>query len=265
MAKFELKDPLSWLSPNTEKDKNAVEIEVEKINIVYSQPRRNILNDELKELEDSIKKYGLIEPVIVKQNGKFYNLICGERRLTAIKNLGLKNISAVIRDDIKDEDIFLIQIVENIQRKDLDPLELGDAYKKLSETRTIQEVAELVGKPKTHVFDMISLLSLDEELKPKITKNNIRKAVEIGRIKDEKIRKEMVANFDALEIKDVKNKKFSRGKKISIEALINNFNDTHESKIEVVFSKKYTYINIKAPSSLKPLKILKRIIKIKED
>ena len=265
MAKFELKDPLSWLSSKEDLDRNAVEIDLEKIKIFYSQPRQCIESGELKELEDSIKNHGLIEPIIVKRNGGFYNLICGERRLTAVKNLGLKNISAVIRDDIKDEDVFLIQIVENLQRKDLSPLELGESYKKLSETRTVREVAELVGKPKTHVADMVGLLSLKEELKLKITKNNVRKAVEIGRIKNKKTRKEMIANFDSLEIKDVKNKKFSRNKEEGINALICGFNDSHESKIDVVFSKKYSYINIKIPSSVGPLKILKRIIKLKED
>lgn len=265
MSKFKLEDPLSWISGEGDKSVQNLEIETDKIRVVYAQPRTNIENESLAELENSIMERGIIEPLIVKQDGEFYNLVCGERRLRCANKIGLAKVPVAIRNDIKDEDIFLIQILENIQRKDLDPLELGEAYSKLCENRTIEEVANLVVKPKTHIADMLALLSLEEGIKAKISKHNVRKVIEIGRIKNKKIRKELISNFDSIEIKDVKNKKFSGKKNAGVEELVNEFNGTHESKIEVVFSKKYSYINVKLSSSIRPLKILKEIIKIKEN
>jgi len=106
--------------------------------------------------------HGLLEPILVKQDGDFYNLICGERRLTACRQLGLKTIAANIRNDIKDEDIFAVQIVENLHRKDLEPMELANAYKQLLDKyKSLKYVARFVGKSKSHVFDTLSILSID--------------------------------------------------------------------------------------------------------
>jgi ParB family chromosome partitioning protein len=268
MAKFELKDPLSWLG---EKKEDAVlektEIETDKINIVYTQPRQNLGGQEFDELLNSIKTHGLLEPIVVKEDGGGnYNLICGERRLAAFRQLGLKTIKANIRNDIKEEDIFIIQIIENLQRKELEPIELAKAYKKLlDKNQTIRDIARLVGKSKSHISDMVSLLSVEDDLQGKITKKNVRKAIEVSRIDEANIKEEIIKDFDELHIKDIQNKKNSSSDNDNIISLINQFNEEHSSKISVLFLKKMTAVNLKIPSGLKTEKIIKQIIKIKED
>ncbi|MCL4533263.1 MAG: ParB/RepB/Spo0J family partition protein [Deltaproteobacteria bacterium] len=268
MAKFELKDPLSWLGGKAEENKtDKTEIETEKIKIVYSQPRENIGGREFDELMNSIKTHGLLEPIVIKEDGSGnYNLICGERRLAAFRQLGLKTIKANIRNDIKEEDIFIIQIIENLQRKELEPIELAKAYKKLlDKNKTIRDIASLVGKSKSHISDMISLLSVEDDLQGKITKKNVRKAIEVSRIDEAKVKKEIIKDFDELHIKDIQNKKNSSLDNDNITYLINRFNEEHSSKMSVLFLKKMTSITLKIPSGLKTEKILKQIIKIKED
>ena len=268
MAKFELKDPLSWLG---EKKEDVIlektEIETDKINIVYTQPRQNLGGQEFDELLDSIKTHGLLEPIVVKEDGGGnYNLICGERRLAAFRQLGLKTIKANIRNDIKEEDIFIIQIIENLQRKELEPIELAKAYKKLlDKNQTIRDIARLVGKSKSHISDMLALLSVEDDLHGKITKKNVRKAIEVSRIDEANIKEEIIKDFDELHIKDIQNKKNSSSSNDNIISLINQFNEEHSSKISVLFLKKMTAVNLKIPSGLKTEKIIKQIIKIKED
>ncbi len=268
MAKFELKDPLSWLGEKAEENKtDKTEIETEKIKIVYSQPRENIGGREFDELMDSIKTHGLLEPIVVKEDGSGnYNLICGERRLAAFRQLGLKTIKANVRNDIKEEDIFIIQIIENLQRKELEPIELAKAYRKLlDKDKTIRDIAKLVGKSKSHISDMLALLSVENDLRGKITKKNVRKAIEVSRIDEASVKKEMIKDFDGLHIKDIQNKKNLSSGNETINSLTELFNEGHSTKISVLFLKKMTHINLKIPSGLKAEKILKQIIKIKED
>ena len=267
MSKFKLNDPLSWLSNNTEHDKTVkVGIETDKIKIVYSQPRENISGPEFDELLNSIASHGLLEPIVVKESDNgYYNLICGERRLAAFKQLGLKTIAANIRNDINEEDIFIIQIIENLHRKDLEPIELAKSYRRLlDKDRTIRDVAKLVCKSKSHVCDMLALLSVENDLQGKITKKNVRKAVEVSRVKEYDIKKELIEDFDKLQIKDVQNKRNLSPGNETIDALIKHFNDSHSSKLSVLFLKKLTHINLKVPAGLKPEKLLKQITKIKE-
>ena len=268
MAKFKLKDPLSWLGAKNEETKtDKTEIETDKINIVYSQPRQNLGGQEFEELLNSIKTHGLLEPIVIKEDGHgSYNLICGERRLAVFRQLGLKTIKANIRNDIKEEDIFVIQIIENLQRKELEPLELARAYKKLLDSnKTIREVSRLVGKSKSHISDIVSLLSVESDLRGKITKKNIRKAIEVARIDETGVKKEIIKGFDELHIKDIQNKKNSSTINDGIVSLANQFNEEHSSKMSVLFLKKMTSVTLKIPSGLKTEKIIKQIIKLKED
>jgi len=268
MAKFELKDPLSWFGGDKTSDKNQVstEIETDKIKIVYSQPRKKIEGAELDELIKSISMHGLLEPILVKQNGDFYNLICGERRLTACRQLGLKTIAANIRNDIKDEDIFAVQIVENLHRKDLEPMELASAYKQLLDKyRSLKDVARFVGKSKSHVFDTLSILSIDKRLRGKVTKKNVRKAIEIVRVKDDNMKNELIKDFDNLHIKDIQNKKNKMPQTDALDELILKFNAKMGLNLSVSYLKRFTRIDLKIPANMNPEKIIKQILKIKED
>jgi|GEM_PF-5071602 len=268
MAKFELKDPLSWFGGDKTSDKNQVstEIETDKIKIVYSQPRKKIEGAELDELIKSISMHGLLEPILVKQNGDFYNLICGERRLTACRQLGLKTIAANIRNDIKDEDIFAVQIVENLHRKDLEPMELASAYKQLLDKyRSLKDVARFVGKSKSHVFDTLSILSIDKRLRGKVTKKNVRKAIEVVRVKDDNMKSELIKDFDNLRIKDIQNKKNKIPQTDALEESIFKFNANGRLNLSVSYLKRFTRIDLKIPASVNPEKIIKQILNIKED
>ncbi len=271
MSKFELKDPLSWFGENKALDEkqSVTEIEVDKIKIVYSQPRKNLSGVEMDELIDSVKTHGLIEPVIVKQSEdkKSYNLICGERRLSAFKFLGLARIASVVRNDIKDKDVFIIQIIENIQRKNLEPLELAKAYKKLSENMSIKNIASLVGKGKTHVRDMLTLLSVEKELKGKIKRNNVRKAIEVARTENDAVKKEMIENFDDLNLNKLKNKKFSTedDKSEELNKLISEFNNSHFIKISLSLLRKLNHIDLNIPKNINLKKIIKQLSNLKED
>jgi ParB family chromosome partitioning protein len=129
------------------------------------QPRKTFDEDSLHELADSIKQYGIIQPLVVQKKGKFYEIIAGERRWRAARIAGLKTVPVVIKDYTKQE-IVEISIIENIQREDLNPIEEAMAYQRLiSEFHLKQdEVAERVSKSRTAVTNSMRLLKLSEKV-----------------------------------------------------------------------------------------------------
>lgn len=157
-------------------------VEVDKIRPNPEQPRRDFDPDSLRELADSIKEYGVLQPLIVmrmeKELGRGkdveYELIAGERRLRAAQAAGLPQVPVVIRDSSGKEK-FEVSLVENIQRADLNPIEEALAFKRLSEEfgLTQKEIARRVSKSREAVANTIRLLDLPME---------IQKAVEVGKI-----------------------------------------------------------------------------------
>ena len=126
------------------------------------QPRKEFNEDRLEELADSIDKHGLIQPITVRYIGeKRFELISGERRLRASKLAGLEEIPAYIRE-VNDDDIISYALIENIQREDLNPIEVALGYQRLIEEAgyTQSEVAERVGKNRTTITNMLRLLNL---------------------------------------------------------------------------------------------------------
>ena len=126
------------------------------------QPRKEFNEERLGELADSIKKHGLIQPITVRYIGeKRFELISGERRLRASKLAGIEEIPAYIRE-VNDEDIISYSLMENIQREDLNPIEVALGYQRLIEEAgyTQAEVAERVGKNRTTITNMLRLLNL---------------------------------------------------------------------------------------------------------
>lgn len=157
-----------------DKVKTAIPIEpAERVNIVLHipvdhiranphQPRKSFKEEALEELADSIKKHGLIQPITVRYLGeKRFELISGERRLRASKIAGIKEIPAYIRE-ANDEQIIAFALIENIQREQLNPLEVAMGYQRLMEecNYTQNEVAEHVGKNRSTVTNTIRLLQL---------------------------------------------------------------------------------------------------------
>ena len=127
------------------------------------QPRKRFAAGDLRELEDSIKTNGLLQPITVRkaQKGEGFELIAGERRLRAVTNLGWKEVPAIVRD-VDNQALLTFAMIENLQRADLDPIEEAEGYQKLLQefSLTQQAVADLVGKDRTTVANSLRILNL---------------------------------------------------------------------------------------------------------
>ena len=144
------------------KNKLFNEIQIDLIDLNPFQPRTNFNINELEQLTSSIEKLGLIQPITVKKNENRYTLISGERRLRAFQKLSKKSIPAYIRL-ANDQESLEMALVENIQRKNLDPIEIAISYSRLTEELKIShdEMSKRVGKDRTTITNYIRLLKLD--------------------------------------------------------------------------------------------------------
>ena len=129
------------------------------------QPRKHFDEDALQELADSIKQFGLLQPILVQDRKDHYEIIAGERRWRAAKLAGLKEVPVIIRD-YSEQEIAEISLIENIQREDLNPIEEAQAYKRLLTEFNLKqdEVAERVSKSRSAVTNSIRLLKLSDEV-----------------------------------------------------------------------------------------------------
>ena len=129
------------------------------------QPRKQFDEDALVELADSIKQFGIIQPLIVQEKNGFYEIIAGERRWRAAKLAGLKEVPVIVKD-YSDLEVVEISLIENIQRENLNPIEEALAYKRLLNEFNLKqdEVAERVSKSRTAVTNSMRLLKLDERV-----------------------------------------------------------------------------------------------------
>ena len=130
------------------------------------QPRKSFNEDKLEELADSIKQQGVLIPLMVRHNGNMFEIIAGERRWRASKKAGLKEIPVIIRDDLTEEQIFEIELIENIQREDLNPIEEALGYERLIKEFHMKqdEVAEKVSKSRVAITNSMRLLKLSPEV-----------------------------------------------------------------------------------------------------
>ena len=136
-------------------------VKITKVEPNRSQPRKNFDEDALLELSDSIKQFGLLQPILVQDKGEYYEIIAGERRWRAAKLAGLKEVPVIIRN-YSSQEIVEISLIENIQREDLNPIEEAQAYKRLLTEFNLKqdEVAERVSKSRTAVTNSMRLLKL---------------------------------------------------------------------------------------------------------
>jgi len=163
-----LKDPTNDIKSveDTNADKvvgNIIELDIESIEINPFQPRTNFNEETLKELSTSIKELGVIQPITVRKTGfNQYQLISGERRLRASKLAGLTTIPAYIRI-ANDNDSLVMALVENIQRHDLDPIEIALSYQRLIDEiqLTQEQMSDRVGKKRSTITNYLRLLKLD--------------------------------------------------------------------------------------------------------
>ena len=158
---------INALFPEVEKDNkdNIQEVEISKCRPNPYQPRKSFQAESIEELKDSIKEYGVIQPIIVRKSLKGYEIVVGERRYRAAKEAGLKTIPAIIRE-LTDERMMEIALLENLQRENLTPIEEAQAYANLVEKLDITQhvLSERLGKSRSHIANMIRLLSLPEEV-----------------------------------------------------------------------------------------------------
>lgn len=140
-------------------------LNINRIEPNKNQPRKEFNEDALQELADSIKQFGVIEPLVVVKRKGYYELIAGERRWRAARLAGLKEVPVVIKD-YDDQQIVEIALIENIQREDLNPIEEAHAYERLIQefNLTQDEVAERVSKNRTTVTNALRLLKLTEKV-----------------------------------------------------------------------------------------------------
>ena len=140
-------------------------VKITRIEPNKEQPRKNFDEDALLELSESIKQFGLIQPILVQDRDSYYEIIAGERRWRAAKLAGLKEVPVIIKK-YTDQEIVEISLIENIQREDLNPIEEAQAYKRLLTEFSLKqdEVAERVSKSRTAVTNSMRLLKLSDEV-----------------------------------------------------------------------------------------------------
>jgi len=182
------------------------EIEISKIKTNPYQPRREFNEEAIKELAESIKRYGLLQPVVLIKDKDGYILVAGERRLRATRLLGEESIKAIVVDYSKD-DLREYALIENIQREDLNPIEVAYSLQSLIEEHgyTHEELAGAISKSRSYVTNLLRILNLPEYIHEKI-KNGV---LSVGHAKvliglDEKLLKKVVEEIEkkSLNVRD---------------------------------------------------------------
>ena len=150
---------------NIQSDKPDSVVKITMIEPNRDQPRKNFDEDSLQELADSIKQFGLLQPILVQNRKDHYEIVAGERRWRAAKIAGLKEVPVIIRD-LTEQEIVEISLIENIQRENLNPIEEAKAFKRLLTEFDLKqdEVAERVSKSRTAVTNSMRLLKLCDEV-----------------------------------------------------------------------------------------------------
>ena len=151
-----------------------VELNLSELRSNPYQPRKNFDEKALQELANSIKEYGVFQPIIAKKSIKGYEIIAGERRVKASILAGKETIPAILRD-FSDQEMMEIALLEDLQRENLNALEEALAYKKLIEelSLTQEALAQRIGKSRSHITNMLGLLTLPEEVKDLIMENKL--------------------------------------------------------------------------------------------
>lgn len=199
-----------------------VEIPLSELRSNPYQPRKIFDEDALRELSESIKEYGVFQPIIVKKSIRGYDIIAGERRVKASKIAGLDKIPAIIRD-FSDAQMMQIALLENLQRENLTAIEEANAYKEIIDALQItqDDLAKKIGKSRSHVTNMLGLLRLPKPVQDLILTNKI--TMGHARVLSK------LENYDV--IKDLADKIVKE--EISVRELENLVNSSYKRKVEV--------------------------------
>jgi len=199
--------------------KGIKDIEIDKIKLNPYQPRKTFDENSINELAKSIQKHGLMQPIVVIEDNDEYILVAGERRLRAVKSLGKTTIKAIV-SDISIDELREYALIENIQREDLNPLEIAASLKALIDEYgvTHEELAKSLGKSRTYISNMIRLLNLPQSVKNKLLENKItygHAKILVG-LSEDKIEKTLEKiEKDNLNVRETENlvKKYKASKK----------------------------------------------------
>ena len=191
---------------NTNNKNNTNKINISKIYPNKKQPRKNFEEKEIKELSESIKNQGLIQPIVVREtSNNMYEIIAGERRWRACQLAGLHSVNCVVMS-VDDKSVFELALTENIQRENLNAVEEAKAYKNMIELNGIknEELSKKIGKSSSHISNLIRILDLDDEIHQmiidgKITMGHAR-ALNGGPYSDEKANDIFEKNLSVWEV-----------------------------------------------------------------
>jgi len=172
-----------------EAEKNSsVQIPLDEIRSNPYQPRKTFSEESLNELADSIREYGVFQPIIVKKCVKGYEIVAGERRTKAARMVGLDKIPAIIKD-FTDEEMMDIALLENIQREDLNPIDEAQSVANILSSRNLtqEDFAKKFGKSRSYITNLLGLLRLPDEIKDKVKsgKLSMSHARSLSKIEDE--------------------------------------------------------------------------------
>lgn len=205
-----------------EEKNSSIEIPLDEIRSNPYQPRKTFSDESLNELAESIKEYGVVEPIIVKKSVKGYEIVAGERRTKASRIAGLTTIPAIVKD-FSDDEMMEIALLENIQREDLNPIDEAEGIYNIISKKgmTQEEFARKFGKSRSYITNLIGLLRLPDETKKfvKDGKISMSHARSLSKLEDEnkitELSKKIVS--DGLSVRDVENMLSEKTNKLRLE------------------------------------------------
>ncbi len=216
------------------------------------QPRKNFDEAALQELADSIKEHGVIQPIIAKKSIKGYEIIAGERRVKASRMVGLTEIPAIVKD-FTDQQMMEIALLENLQRENLSAIEEANAYKKLQETLilTQEELAKRLGKSRSHITNMLGLLSLPQNIQEQINNKEISMghARVLSKLQDENQQQELAKKIvnDGISVRELE--------KITMEPTIIKTNPQRKKEVK---NPQYVYLQSELSEKLGTKVVVKK-------
>ena len=147
-------------------DQGVLELSINEVEPNVGQPRKSFDDEKLIKLSESIKKHGIVQPIIVKSEDGIYRIVAGERRWRAARLAGLKTVPALVRD-LTDKQVMEVALIENLQREDLNPIEEAEAYERLLNdySMTQEQLSESIGKSRSAISNTIRLLGLKDKAK----------------------------------------------------------------------------------------------------
>ena len=255
---------------NAKKNKEVVELNLSDLRPNPYQPRKIFDDEALNELAASIKEHGVFQPIIVKKTVKGYDIVAGERRFRASKKAGLTTIPAIIKD-FTDEEMMNISLLENLQREDLTAIEEANAYKAIIDASGItqDELANRVGKSRSHITNMLGLLKLPKSVQDMILYNKISMghARVLSKLEDKEKIEELAEKIVSEDLSVREIEELSKDKELKRVSPINRVSKNNEYKdveklLKEKLGTKVKISNNKVTISFSTVQDLNRILEI---